>query len=82
MSDNAAQITQGHCVRVGTVAVDKKWITSDDLHKALKIQVQDDLEVKPHRLIGDILFFDLCRVNIIKRPWGQSPGCASRPPRP
>ena len=59
MSDNAAQITQGHCIRFGTVAVDKKLITADDLHKALKIQVQDDMEGIPHRLIGNILFFDL-----------------------
>lgn len=41
--------------RFGTVAVDNKMITADQLHEALKIQVEDNIEGREHRLVGVIL---------------------------
>lgn len=41
--------------RFGTVAVDGKLITQDQLQEALKIQVEDNIAGKEHRLIGVIL---------------------------
>jgi hypothetical protein len=41
--------------RFGVVAVEKGFITPDQLFDALKIQVQDDMEAGSHRLIGEIL---------------------------
>ena len=42
--------------RFGITAVEKGFITPDELIKALKVQVMEDLEKKNHRLIGTILF--------------------------
>ena len=41
--------------RFGVVAVEKGFITPDQLFDALKVQVQDDMEVGSHRLVGEIL---------------------------
>ncbi|MBW2259952.1 MAG: hypothetical protein JRF18_05815 [Deltaproteobacteria bacterium] len=41
--------------RFGVIAVEKGFITPDQLFDALKSQVQDDMEVGSHRLIGEIL---------------------------
>ena len=40
--------------RFGVVAVEKGFITSDELVNALTIQVQEDIEMGYHRLIGKI----------------------------
>jgi hypothetical protein len=42
-------------IRFGVVAVEKGFITSDQLMEALKIQVEDNLKSGEHRLIGMIL---------------------------
>ena len=42
--------------RFGVVAVEKGFITPDQLFAAMKLQVQDDLERGTHRLLGEILF--------------------------
>ena len=42
-------------IRFGVVAVEKGFITSDELMDALKIQVEDNLKSAEHRLIGMIL---------------------------
>jgi len=42
--------------RFGTIAIEKRFITSDDLTAALKIQVQEEFEFQDRRLIGQILF--------------------------
>jgi hypothetical protein len=42
-------------IRFGVVAVEKGFITSDQLMEALKIQVEDNLKSAEHRLIGMIL---------------------------
>jgi hypothetical protein len=44
------------CDRFGTIAVDKGFITAEDLQRGIQIQVQEDLEGKKHRVIGGILF--------------------------
>ena len=41
--------------RFGLVALEKGFITKDQLHKALIIQVEDNVEGKTHKIIGDIL---------------------------
>ena len=44
-----------HDKRFGVVAVEKGFITKEQLFEALKIQVEEDLSGKPHTLIGIIL---------------------------
>jgi hypothetical protein len=39
----------------GIIAIEKGFITSDNLIEALKVQVEEDIEYKTHRLIGEIL---------------------------
>ncbi len=55
MSDQTIQ-TDHREKRFGVVALQKGFITPDQLFKALKVQVQDDLEKGNHRLLGEILF--------------------------
>ena len=40
--------------RFGVVALEKGFVTADELVNALKIQVQEDIEMGYHRLIGKI----------------------------
>ncbi len=42
--------------RFGNIAIEKGFISSDDLKEALKIQVQEEIEFNDRRLIGQILF--------------------------
>ena len=39
----------------GIIAIEKGFISSEDLIEALKIQVKEDIEYATHRLIGEIL---------------------------
>jgi hypothetical protein len=41
--------------RFGVIAVEKGFVTKEQLFEALKIQIEDDLENKKHNLIGLIL---------------------------
>jgi hypothetical protein len=41
--------------RFGTIAIEKGFISLDQLLEALKIQVTEDLQGMPRRLIGQIL---------------------------
>lgn len=41
--------------RFGIVAIEKGFITSENLVEAFKIQVKEDIELQTHRLIGEIL---------------------------
>ncbi|MBN2032306.1 MAG: hypothetical protein JW836_03440 [Deltaproteobacteria bacterium] len=41
--------------RFGVVAVEKGFITKEQLFDALRIQVEENLSDRPHRLIGHIL---------------------------
>jgi hypothetical protein len=42
--------------RFGIIAIEKGFITSDDLVKAWTVQVNEDIGNRPHRLLGEILF--------------------------
>ncbi|MBW2589831.1 MAG: hypothetical protein JRD71_03785 [Deltaproteobacteria bacterium] len=41
--------------RFGIIAVEKGFITPEDLIEALKVQVSQEIEVGKHRLLGGIL---------------------------
>lgn len=45
-----------YCRRFGQVAVERGFITPEQLKEALVEQVDDDLTRKRHRSLGDILF--------------------------
>ncbi len=42
--------------RFGVIAVEKGFITKDQLFEALKVQITEEIEKKEHRLIGRILY--------------------------
>ena len=42
--------------RFGFIAVEKGFITADQLVEAFKVQVLEEIEKEKHRLIGAILF--------------------------
>lgn len=42
--------------RFGVTAVEKGFITIDQLFEALKTQITEEIEKKEHRLIGRILY--------------------------
>jgi hypothetical protein len=42
-------------VRFGSIPVERKMITRKQLAAAMQIQVSDDIQQKPHRLVGEIL---------------------------
>ncbi|MBW1702101.1 MAG: hypothetical protein JRJ69_12055 [Deltaproteobacteria bacterium] len=42
-------------IRLGIIALEKGFITSRQLGKAVNIQLSDDLERGKHRLIGEVL---------------------------
>ena len=42
--------------RFGITAIEKGFITADDLVKAWTVQVNEDIGNRPHRLLGEILF--------------------------
>ena len=42
--------------RFGVTAVEKGFITKDQLFEALKVQITEEIEKKEHRLIGRILY--------------------------
>ena len=41
--------------RFGITSIEKGYITADNLIEAIKVQVEEDIEYKDHRLIGEIL---------------------------
>jgi hypothetical protein len=48
-------VSQKYCYRFGKIAVQKKFINGDQLKEAIVDQLEDNLNNKPHRLIGKIL---------------------------
>jgi len=54
MSDKPGRIEHFE-KQFGIIAIEKGFITSDNLIEALKIQVEEDIKDKAHRLIGEIL---------------------------
>jgi hypothetical protein len=49
-------ISAKYCNRFGVIAVDKGFVTADQLKEALTDQADDNLSNRPHRLIGRIFF--------------------------
>lgn len=45
-----------YSLRFGKVAVESGYLTPAQLHQALGEQVEDDLEGRPHRVLGAICF--------------------------
>jgi len=43
-------------IRFGIIAVKREFITRDDLDRGMRIQLEEDIDGKQHRLIGRILF--------------------------
>ena len=54
MSDKIATI-ENYEKRFGVLAVEKGFVTPDELFEALRVQVQNEIEKGTHRLIGEIL---------------------------
>ena len=44
------------CRRFGTIAVKKGFVSEDQIKEAFMEQLDDDLNGREHRLIGEILF--------------------------
>lgn len=45
-----------YSLRFGKVAVERGYLTPEQLHQALREQVEDDLADRPHRVLGAICF--------------------------
>lgn len=54
MSDKPGKI-EHYEKQFGIIAIEKGFISSEELIEALKIQVKEDIEYSTHRLIGEIL---------------------------
>lgn len=63
--------------RFGTIAVEKGFITIDQLTRALNIQLLENMNEGRHRLIGAILLeenlIDMPQVNEVLRTMGAEP---------
>ncbi len=49
-------LSQKYCPRFGRLAVEKGYITAEQLKEAVSEQIDDNVSGKPHRVIGTILF--------------------------
>ncbi len=54
-SEMERKITQGNVKRFGVIAVEKGFITLEQLVEAMTLQIQEETEGERHRLIGQIL---------------------------
>jgi hypothetical protein len=50
------ELSKKYCPRFGKIAVDMKFVTTEQLKEALAEQAEDSLSKKPHRLLGNIFF--------------------------
>ena len=48
------ELSRKYCPRFGQIAVEKGFVTAENVKDALSEQLDDDLADKPHRLIGRI----------------------------
>ncbi len=46
---------RNHTIRFGQVAVQKGYVSLEQLKNAIKTQIEDDINGLPHRLVGEIL---------------------------
>ena len=56
VNDIDKEISKKYCTRFGLIAVNKGFVTADQLKEALTEQADDNLSNRPHRLIGRIFF--------------------------
>jgi hypothetical protein len=54
--DDEKDLVLKYSVRFGKIAVEKGYITEDNLFEAIGLQVEEDLNDIEHRLLGTILF--------------------------
>ncbi len=54
MSDKPGKI-EHYEKQFGILAIEKGFITAENLIETLKIQVEEEIETRTHRLIGEIL---------------------------
>ncbi len=56
-------------LRFGTIAVEKRFVTADQIIDVMKLQITEDIEKRKHRLIGKILLdeglLSLSQVSIV-----------------
>ncbi len=45
-----------YCPRFGEIAVEKGFLNVEQLHQAMREQVDEDLANRPHRVLGAICF--------------------------
>ena len=55
VSDITDNVSQKYTPRFGQIAVEKGFVTSEQVKQALLEQIDDDLAHKPHRQLGMIL---------------------------
>jgi hypothetical protein len=55
MRNGERKMTGGNAKRFGAVAVEMGFITVEQLLEAMTLQIQEGIEGKKHRLIGQIL---------------------------
>ena len=57
------ELSEKYCPRFGQIAVEKGYVTVEQVKEALSEQIDDDLATRPHRLIGRI-FLDNGRMTL------------------
>ncbi len=55
-NDFIENLSNRYSPQFGKIAVEKRFVTAEQLTEALAEQAEDSLSNKPHRLIGRILF--------------------------
>jgi len=53
-----ATVTGDHCRRFGAIAVQKGFVSLEEIKAAMAEQIDDDINGREHRLLGTILFND------------------------
>lgn len=48
------ELSNKYCPRFGQIAVEKGYVTSEQVKQAISEQIDDDMANRPHRLIGRI----------------------------
>jgi hypothetical protein len=51
--------------RFGIIAVEKGFVSAENLIEAMKIQVKEDIDLHTHRLVGEILL-DLGHISAVE----------------
>ncbi len=55
LNDVDRELSEKYCPRFGMIAIEKGFVTVEQVKAALSEQIDDDLANRPHRLIGRIL---------------------------